>query len=189
VDVTRTLLQAARDRTGLDALSWASSPLGAAGPVLELTPHTASLPGRAVAVDPAALPLRDNALSAAVLLLTLPGLTDVDAAFAELRRVLAPSATLVALVPAATPRSPAELRCGLRAVHRRGWAHRSALDGAGWLLAAADFAVLGDDRRRFTLDRADERDLRAAALWPPDGDPHAVPDRLAVPLRRLVARR
>jgi len=189
MDATRALLQAARDRTGLDALSWASSPLGAGRPVLELAPRAARLSGRPLRVDPAALPLRDNALAAVVLLLTLPVLADVDAAFAELRRVLAPSATLVVLVPSATPRSPAELRSGLRAVHRRGWPHRSALDRAGWLLAAADFAVLGDDRRCFALDRPDERHLRAAGLWPPGGDPHAVSGRLPVPLRRIVARR
>jgi SAM-dependent methyltransferase len=189
VDVTRALLRSARDRTGLDALSWASSPLAVPGPVLELAPHATYLSGRPVRADPSALPLSDNAIDAAVLLLTLPVLADVDAAFAELRRVLAPSATLVALVPSAAPRSPADLRCGLRAVHRRGWPHRSALDGAGWLLAAADFAVLGDDRRRFTLDHPDEVALRAGGLWPPDGDRRPVPARLPVPLRRIVARR
>ena len=93
-------------------------------------------------------------------------------------------------------------------MHRH-WPNRSALDRAGWLLAAADFAVLGDDRVGYSLPLPDAdaaRDLvealPRAGIWPPDL-PDAVRARafagltrvagpgrvLPVPLRRLVARR
>ena len=91
----------------------------------------------------------------------------------------------------------------------RGWRNRSALDRAGWLLAAADFAVLGDDRVTFTLPLPDADAaldlvdaLPRAGLWPPDLPPEVLrrvtaglarragPGRvLPLPLRRLVARR
>jgi len=94
-------------------------------------------------------------------------------------------------------------------VHRSGWTNRSALDRAGWLLAAADFAVLGDDRNTFTLplpDATAARELVAdlpEAGWWPAGLPVEVRERVAatlarragpgrvlpVPMRRLVARR
>lgn len=81
-------------------------------------------------------------------------------------------------------------------------------DGAGWLLAAADFAVMGDDRVPFAVPLPHAAtavallgDLTAAGLWPEL--PAAVRARLAgelarragpgrvlpVPMRRLVARR
>jgi hypothetical protein len=106
-----------------------------------------------------------------------------------------------------TWREPAVARI-MRPVHRA-WPHRSGLDQAGWLLAAADFAVMGDDRVPFALplpDAAAALDLGArlpaARLWPPDLPAdvrddavrrlaqRAGPDRvLPVPMRRLVARR
>lgn len=81
------------------------------------------------------------------------------------------------------------------------WPNPAGLDRAGWLLAAADFAVLRDDRAVFSLELPDAESARAApailesaGLRPP-GD--VAPDVLlplvgrAVPvaLRRLVARR
>jgi hypothetical protein len=83
------------------------------------------------------------------------------------------------------------------------------LDQTGWLLAAADFAVLGDDRVGFALPLPDAVAVRelterlpAAGLWPPELPAEvraeaaaglirrAGPDRvLPIPLRRLVARR
>jgi hypothetical protein len=153
----------------------------------------------------------DNAVDGVVLLLALPGLADMNGMFAEIRRVLRPTGTLVAVVPAATPGSLAELRLSplLAPVHRRGWVNRSALDNAAWLLAAADFALLSNDRASFTLPLPDAAaahalaaDLPRAGLWPP-ALPTDVRDRvtaglarragpgraLPVPLRRLVARR
>jgi SAM-dependent methyltransferase len=224
--VAARLLRTATAPDGSRPPAWAASPLAGARRVLDVGCGAGALAGefggRWVGVDPApghglvtgapaALPLRDNAVDGVVLLLTLPRLPDVDGVFAELRRVLRPSGTLVVVVPAASPRSFAELRWApvLGPVHRGGWTNRSALDGAGWLLAAADFAVLGDDRAGFTLPlpdagaaRALVSDLPRAGLWPPQ-----LPDALArraeealvrrsgpgrtlpVPLRRLVARR
>jgi SAM-dependent methyltransferase len=224
-DAAGRLLRTATDRTGVGPLAWAASPLANATRVLDLCcgsgPLAGELAGRWVGVDPAprpggppvvaglatALPLRDNAVDGAILLLTLPRLADLDGVFAELRRVLRPAGTLVVVVPSASPRSLAELRTA--GVHRSGWTNRSALDRAGWLLAAADFAVLGDDRRAFTLPLPDAAtahalvaDLPRAGWWPPEL-PDDVRERVAaglvrragpgrvlpVPLRRLVARR
>jgi SAM-dependent methyltransferase len=228
-DVAARLLRAAMTRDGTRPLPWTASPLASAGRVLDVCcgtgPLADELPGRWVGVDPAAragrhrllaadptaLPLHDNAVDGAVLLLTLPRLRDVNGVFAELRRVLRPGGTLVVVVPAASPRSLAELRWAplLSAVHRCGWTNRSALDNAGWLLAAADFAVLGDDRGAFALPVPDAAaahalvsDLPLAGWWPPQLaadvrervgaglSQRAGPGRvLPVPLRRLVARR
>lgn len=223
------LLRTAVMPTGMGPLEWTAAPLATAHRVLDVCcgagPLADEFAGRWVGVDPAArasrhplvagvptaLPLRDNAVDGAVLLLTLPRLPDLDGMFAELRRVLRPSGTLVVVVPAASPRSVADLRLTplLAPVHRSGWTNRSALDNAGWLLAAADFAVLGDDRGAFTLPLPDAAaahalvsDLPRAGWWPPQL-PDSVRERvgaglarragpgrvLPVPLRRLVARR
>jgi SAM-dependent methyltransferase len=227
--VAARLLRAATDAGGRGPLPWAAAPLAGAERVLDVNcgagPLAAELPGRWFGVDPtarmsagprvagtaSALPVHDNAVDGAVLLLALPRLSDLNGVFAELRRVLRPGGTLVVVVPAASPRSLAELRLAplLAAAHRSGWTNRSALDSAGWLLAAADFAVLGDDRAAFTLPLSDAdaartlvTDLSSAGWWPP-GLPAAVRERVAaglarragpgrtlpVPLRRLVARR
>ena len=223
-DVAVRLLRTAADRNGAGPLAWTADPLANATRVVDVCCGSGPLAGeftdRWIGVDPAprpgtpvlaglpsALPLRDNAVDGAVLLLALPRLPDLDAVFAELRRVLRPAGTLVVVVPSASPRSLMELRTA--PVHRTGWTNRSALDQAGWLLAAADFAVLGDDRGVFTLPlpdaaaaRALVTDLPRAGWWPPN-PPVDVRERVAgslarragpgrvlpVPLRRLVARR
>lgn len=228
-DVAERLLRRAADRRGRGPLAWAAAPLLGAGLVLDLCCGTGPLrdelpPGRWLGVDPSAgsrqprlrgrpseLPLRTNAVDGISLLLSLPRLSDVDGVLAELRRVLRPGGTVVVLVPSSTMRSLPELRLMplLAHVHRGGWPNRSALDRTGWLLAAADFALLGDDRVSFALplpDRAAAHglvdDLPRAGLWPPhlptglraqlaEGlAAYAGPGRvLPVPLRRLVARR
>lgn len=224
------LLRAAGDRYGTGPLPWAAAPLVNAERVLDLCCGAGALadelpPGRWLGTDavvvPAgrtprllalagAIPLGANTVDGIAVLLALPRLPDLDAVFAEVRRVLRPAGTLVVVVPSAVPRSLAELRLAplLAPVHRC-WPHRSALDRAGWLLAAADFAVLGDDRMPFALPLPDAAaafrlvdDLPRAGLWPPDLPPtvrarvaeglarRAGPDRvLPIPLRRLVARR
>jgi SAM-dependent methyltransferase len=229
--VAERLLRTATDPQGRDPLAWAAAPLENSRFVLDLCCGTGPLADerpteRWLGVDPrdvpdgrrprlraepAALPLRANAVDGIALLMALPRLRDLDGLFAELRRVLRPAGTLVVLVPSAVPRSMAELRLAplLVPVHRSAWPHRSALDRAGWLLAAADFAVLGDDRVAFTLPLPDAGAARAlvselprAGLWPPRLTGAAArraeealarragPGRtLPVPLRRLVARR
>jgi SAM-dependent methyltransferase len=229
--VAERLLQTATDRTGAGPLPWMAAPLAGAGRVLDVCCGAGPLAGRFPAggwlgVDPAAvarggrplvraaptaLPLPDNAVDGLVLALALPVLPAVDAVFAEVRRVLRPRGTLVVVVPSGGPGSLAELRMAplLSTVHRAGWTNRSALDNAAWLLAAADFAVLSNDRVTFGLPMPDAdaahalaADLPRARLWPP-ALPAAVRDRAAltlarragpgrtlpVPLRRLVARR
>ncbi|MCY7340792.1 MAG: class I SAM-dependent methyltransferase [Pseudonocardia sp.] len=228
-DPSARLLGAAVARHGRTPVAWAAGPLLDARRVLDLGCGAGALseelaPGRWVGVDvssdtgrpllrgaPSAIPLRSNAVDAVCLLLTLPRLRDVDDVFAELRRVLRPGGTLVALGPSASFRTLTELRFAPLVVplHRTGWRNRSALDQAGWLLAAADFAVLGDDRVPFTLPLPDGDaarslvdDLPRAGLWPPDLSPlvrarlvegltkRAGPGAvLPVPMRRLVARR
>jgi SAM-dependent methyltransferase len=211
-------------------LPWAAAPLVNAERVLDLCcgagPLADELPAdRWVGVDPVppawarrpllrgtpeAIPLRTNAVDGIAVLLALPRLPDIDGLFAELRRVLRPGGTLVVVVPSTVPRSVAELRMAplLRPVHRC-WPHRSALDQVGWLFAAADFAVLGDDRVPFALPLPDAAaahelvaDLPRSGLWPPD-PPAALRTRVAdglarragpgrvlpIPLRRIVARR
>lgn len=223
------LLRAATDRYGNGPLPWAAAPILRADRVLDLCCGAGALadelpPGRWLGVDPeaggartprlravpTALPLGASTVDGIAVLLALPRLADIDGVFAELRRVLSPGGTLVVVVPSAVPRSLAELRLAplLAPVHRA-WPHRAALDQAAWMLAAADFALLGDDRVPFALPLPDAAaayqlviDLPLAGLWPPDlaADVklrvaeglarRAGPDRvLPLPLRRLVARR
>lgn len=230
-DIAELVLRAAGRPDGSGPVRWAAAPLLTAGLVLDLCcgtgPLADELPaGRWLGVDPTvrnprrrpvlraapwSLPLRAGAVDGIALVLVLPGLPDLDALFAEIRRVLRPGGTLVVVVPSAVTRSAAEVRLAplLFPVHRSGWLHRSALDQAGWLLTAADFAVLSDDRVPFALPLPDPAaahalvtDLPRAGVWPPDL-PEAVRVRVAaglarragpgrtlpIPLRRLVARR
>ncbi len=199
----------------LDARSWATSPVRGLDRVVTVRPHGTALAlgrGRGTAHGaPDALPLRTNTVDGVLLLLALHLVSDIDAVFAELRRVLRPAGTLLVVVPSVSARSLQDLRWrrALRPVHRGPWPHRSALDTVSWLLTAADFAVLGDDRVPFSLPLPDTEaadravtELPAAGLWPPAlTSAHrtalqaalrerAGPGRrLPVPLRRLVARR
>lgn len=176
---------------------WAREPLSPESVLLEAAPGAP--PAGAV-----------SSADAVLLQLVLHRCDDVEAVFAAARSVLRPGGTLVIVTPSAVLRTPADLRWRsvLRPVRRGPWRHRAALDAVGWLLAAADFAVLGDDRAPYALPLPDDAAARravdllpAAGLWPDlDGAARAVladelarragPDvRLPVPLRRLVARR
>ena len=223
------LLRTATNRSGGSPLAWVAAPLASATTVLDVCCGAGPLaeelsPGRWLGADetvrvgaaprllaaPHALPIRTSAVDGIALLLALPQLRDLDQVFAELRRVLRPGGTLVVLVPSALARSAQELRLAsaLAGVHRQ-WRHRSALDRTGWLLAAADFATLGDDRVAFSLPLPDGDSARElvdklplAGLWPPNLPVEvrtkalssltrlAGPGRvLPLPLRRLIARR
>jgi SAM-dependent methyltransferase len=223
------LLRTAADRAGNGPLAWIAAPLQPATLVLDVccgpgaladeiadgrwlgvTCTAASGPTPRLRGTPDALPVRTNAVDGVAMLLALQRLPRLDDVFAELRRVLRPGGTLVLLVPSALARSASELRlASLTAAVHRHWRHRSALDRTGWLLAAADFAVLGDDRVSFSLPLPDAEAahelveaLPRAGLWPPDLPADiraratagltrlAGPGRvLPIPLRRLVARR
>lgn len=215
----------AMDGGAVAPLPWLAAPLRPARRVLDLCCGGGELAGHLpegrwlgvgrrqgqVRGSSSAIPLRDNAVDGVALVLTLPHLHHLDAVFAEVRRVLEPGGTLALLVPSASVRSAAELRGArlLAPVRQVPWTNRSALDHAGWLLQAADFAVLGDDRMSFALPLpgGPEAHRLVAALARSDLWPRNVPDavladvagRLAgaggtgrvlrVPLRRLVARR
>lgn len=218
---TAALLCAAIDPRGRRVLPWVVRPVRDAGKVLELSYGpgvlAAELPAdRLRTVDlsvsePTTLPGATNSVDAVCLVLVLARLRSVDAMFAEVRRVLRPGGTLVTIVPSVTVRSLAELQLArlLRPVRRGPWPNRSGLDAAGWLLAAADFAVMGDDRVPFAVPLPDAAtaldtvaELPATGLWPPELSTDvrtAIADELArragpgrvlpVPMRRLVARR
>lgn len=219
---------------GLTVPEWAVAPLGDAPRVLEVGPgvlgdalggrwRLLDQDGRLVTRDdpgeasrspsvpppgfPVPWPMAANSVDALCLMLSLPWLRPVDPVFAEIRRVLRPAGTLVVVTPSVAVRTWSELQLArlLRPVRRGAWPNRSGLDNAGWILAAADFAVMGDDRLPFALPLPDAAAaaaalplLPAAGLWPP-GVPQDVtaeltrragPDRiLPLPLRRLVARR
>ncbi len=224
-------LERAVDRNGRSPRSWLAGALAGTGsPVLDLArpsrdgellelrhaldqpEGTAGTVGPAL-VQPGRLPLRTNGVAAARLDMCLPLVVPLDDLFAELRRVLRPTGTLAALVPARPGRSPTEVRAWwpLRRVLRGGptLRHESACDNLGWLLTGADFAVLIDLRRTFGLPVPDgEAAVRAvdalttSGVWSPDLDAgrladaklalarYAAPGRaLPVPLRLLVARR
>lgn len=167
-------------------------------------------PVRGDVVDGAGRDRERDSADAVLLELALHRSPDPQALLADVRRVLRPGGTLVVVTPSVVRRTPDDLRwsAALAPVRHGPWRHRSALDGAGWLLTAADFAVLADDRRPYALPLPDAGTARrvadalpAAGLWP-DLDPAArtrmadvLADRagpgrlLPVPLRRLVARR
>ena len=140
------------DGRGRTAADWATAPLAdASRRSRSCRTATASCsPGRTGTGRCGRLPIRTNAVDGLCLTAVLAGTTDLDALFAEVRRVLRPAGTLVVVSPSAAVRSPGQLR--LRALHRHGWANRSALDDVGWLLAAADFAVISDDRVAYGVD-------------------------------------
>lgn len=214
VDPLDGILAALTGPGGGDARTWAREPLTGLGRVVTLRPGAATVDvvrGGVARATPGALPLADDAFDGVSLGLGLHLVVGLDALFAELRRVLRPAGTLVVVTPSVSVRSIGEARwrAALRPVRRGPWGHRSALDGAAWLLAAADFAVQGDDRVPFVLPLPDAdaaqrvvATLPAVGMWPPGlPDPvrrdlvaelarRAGPGRtVPVPLRRLVARR
>jgi hypothetical protein len=148
-------------------------------------------------------------VAGATLEMCLPSVLELDGLFAELRRVLRPAGTVAALVPSFPS------RLGMwRTLHRcmggrPSFRNESARANLHWLFAAADFAVLTDQRRTFRLPIPDGaaaghavESLLLGGAWPPDLTPAqlesarqtlsrcAAPGRsLSVPLRLLVARR
>lgn len=199
------VLHRLRTGRGLTAAQWLWSP-AAGDPVHVLVGQddiSVHVPGAALAVRarPAALPLAGRSVDALVVGPILPETGDVDGLFADLRRVLRPHGLLAMLVPDG-PSLGLRGR-GLRGRVRARWTHRSAVDHPDWLLAAADFAVMGDDRLVFrgppeSADPAGHVDELSAAGLLPRSLPDDVRGELAaqrpvrerrVSLRRLVARR
>ncbi|WP_345420839.1 methyltransferase domain-containing protein [Pseudonocardia xishanensis] len=146
--------------------------------------------GRTVRLTPESRALPSETADAVVLDRVLPLVERPEELFDEVRRILRPAGSLVVVVPS-PGRSPAELRDGVR---RRdllaGWPCRTAVEHPAWLLAAADFALLGDTRAVFRVPDPDPADLVAVAAWPTTGiRPRRSARPLPVGFRRLVARR
>uniref|UniRef100_UPI001C69336E hypothetical protein n=1 Tax=Pseudonocardia pini TaxID=2758030 RepID=UPI001C69336E len=121
----------------------------------------------------------------------LPRIARPDPLFAEVRRVLRPAGSVVVVVPS-PGRTPAELRRGARRADLlAGWPCRTAVEHPGWMLAAADFAVLGDSRAVFAVVDPDPANLVAEAAWPSTEvrTPRRPGRALPVGFRRLVGRR
>lgn len=218
------LLRVARDRSGRSAEAWLTDMLtGLDGPAMDIRRAAADPAGRvslrpigsaAVALArPERLPVAHNALAQARVVMCLPALGPLDSLFAELRRVLRPTGTLAALVPSRPRGSVAELRAWWplnRALAGQSrFRNESARDRLSWLFAAADFAVLTDQRRIFWWPVPDavsaERvvtGLVTAGVLPPDVSAErlrlasaalarsARPSRrLPIPLRMVLGRR
>lgn len=209
-------LGAARDAGGRSPRSWLDASLDGMGqPVVALRPGArrgvtlAVEPWRAAA-DHRSLPLRTKAIAAVALDMCLPSLDGVDVLFAELRRVLRPAGTVAALVPLRPGFGATAWRSVEKALGGRpGFRNESARDHLHWLFAAADFAVLTDQRCTFRLPLPDgpaaERAVDAlveGGFWPRELDParldaarralagRAGPGRsLPLRMRLLVARR
>ncbi|WP_224391627.1 methyltransferase domain-containing protein [Pseudonocardia sp. ICBG1293] len=202
-DVLPPVLHRLRAGAELTAAAWCRTP-GATGRVRatvvagRVVVEAGSAGPLCVAASPGALPLRARSVDRVAVPMLLPHLRDIDGLFAELRRVLAPHGLISVLVPA--PRSFGWRGGALRTAVRDAWRHRSAVEHPEWLAAAADFAVLADDRLDFTLDGSAPtdgvEDLCAAGVYPPDLPERARADLAAhrravrtVRLRRVVARR
>ncbi|HEX4250105.1 MAG TPA: hypothetical protein VH008_19730 [Pseudonocardia sp.] len=197
------LLRSATDRSGRTPEQWLTAALAdAEGPVLELrtaAPDPARLvslrllgpvgrvgrgeaapgPSSAGRAEADRLPVRTRGLAGVRATMCLPVVEPLNGLFAELRRVLRPTGTLAALVPSrpgtllVTPRGWRPLNRALAG--HPGFRHESARDQLTWLFAAADFAVLADQRRVFWVpipDRVAAEDAVAAlvpaGIWPPD---------------------
>ena len=158
-------------------------------------------PGAVIRARPGTLPLSDRSVPALVVGPVLPHVPDLDGVFAEFRRALRPHGLLTVLVPDG-PRLGLRAR-GLRTRVRACWTRRSAVDHPDWLLTAADFAVMGDDRVVFHDPEASgDPEAHVDALCAAGLLPRALPAGLRaelaaqravlsgrVALRRLVARR
>ncbi|RZT84615.1 hypothetical protein EV383_1463 [Pseudonocardia sediminis] len=167
-----------RTRSGVTAAQWLWAPASGSphhlvvGPGGCLVAHPpGGGPSSAVRGLPTALPVADKSVGTLVVPLLLPVQEDIDGLFSELRRVLLPHGLLTMLVPTHPSFGFRARRLGREV--RAHWRHRSAIDHPDWLAAAADFAVLGDDRLTFTLDTGEDAAettvdrLCAAGLYPP----------------------
>lgn len=215
--ITERLLAAATDSRGRRPYAWAVEPLhDFRGLVLDLAcgsaPTRPELPdARWLGIDASAgelaaataagrgplvrgradrLPIRDAAAAAVCAAMCLPVLTPLPEVLAELRRVLRPGATLVALVPARIPPARgilewARIMRALR-IHSQPWPNPQARDGLPGVLHRHGFIVTDRQRRTFWREIPDP----AAATLLVDGLylPGVPPARIQA-ARRLLASR
>lgn len=119
-----------------------------------------------------ALPIASGAISAVCAAMCLQVLTPLDAVLQEVRRVLAPSGTLVALVPArASLRSMPGWSRVLRAlgVRRLDWPNPQVVDDVERTLGSHGFTVRSAETRDVVLDVGGaDVDLLVDGLYLPD---------------------
>jgi len=159
-----------------------------------------------VLADAVALPFVPGSFDAVACSMALMVIQPIDAALAEIARVLRPGGRLVALLPSAGPLHGGDVvRYGqlLVALRRRlTYPNDRALADATALLAGAGLSPLSDERRRFECHVADPQTaaLCVSSLYLPGASPERlarafavtrgwVGQTLGVPLRLLVAER
>ncbi len=160
---------------------------------------------RVARADAAALPLANGSVGTVVCSMALMLMQPVDAALAEVARVLRPGGTFVALVPSTRPRTASDTAHYARllaVLRRRGLAYpndRPLTDAVG-LVGSHGLRLVGDVRRRFAcrITSAAVGVMCVRSLYLPDIDPDRlaagehlarswVGKELGLPLRRLVA--
>lgn len=229
--ITETVLAHAHDDAGRNPYTWAAEAVAEIGTVLDLAcgsaPMAVHLPGRrylgldqsaaelaaaagaghrTVRGDAARLPLSTASVDAVVISMALM-LLPLDAALAEIARVLRPGGVLVATVPSS---SPLPVRDWLRyarlctALRHPGlhYPNDEQLSDAERVLAAVGLRLHTDERAAFTCELPTPAiaDDLLASLYLPDVAPGRmdagqrvvrrwVGSSITAPLRRLVATR
>lgn len=162
--------------------------------------------GPLVQASASALPFRDRAVDAAMAAMSLMVIDDPSAAVAELARVLRPGGIAQVLLPADRPLTATDrARYGLllAVLGRRAvpFPRPDVAAAPGPWLAAAGFAVVADDRRRFrfAVTGRDAADLFIDSLYLPNVGARRVGivrtvmrssehGEIGIPLRRVTAR-
>ncbi|WP_415949124.1 class I SAM-dependent methyltransferase [Streptomyces sp. KLOTTS4A1] len=146
--------------------------------------------GPLVRASAEALPVASGSIAAVAASMCLPVLTPLPRVLAEIRRVLRPGGTLLALVPARLGPSPMGLLAWARVMRalgaaRQPWPNPQARDGLAALLRRSGFEVEVDERRVFTLHLSTPED--AARLAEGLYLPGLTPERATAAERTLTA--
>ena len=162
--------------------------------------------GPLVVGDAAVLPFRDGSFDAVVCSMALMLVQPLDAALAEVARVLRPGGLLAALLPSNRPLVPTDLaryaRLLLALRRRLRYPNDRSLAQLSLLLSRAGFVPVDDERRRFVcrVTTPEMAALCVTSLYLPGEPPERTAQALAVagswvgkalgvPLRRVTARR
>ncbi len=161
--------------------------------------------GRVALADAVSVPLPDGVVGTVVCSMALMLVDPVDAALAEVARVLRPGGTFVALLPSTRPRTASDTAhyARLLAVLRRrhlAYPNDDRLVDATGLMGAHSLRLVEDERRRFAcrITSPAVGVMCVRSLYLPDVDPGRlaagehlargwVGKELGLPLRRLVA--
>lgn len=154
--------------------------------------------------DATALPLLDNSFDVVVCAMALMLITPLDSALREIARVLKPSGTLHALIPANGPLPWRDrARFALLAVHTRPRFPPTPLsNNAQHAFEDAGLSVTHDERRcyRYPINTNDDADLLIESLYLPNSTPTRLDNArrrirqwhghgVGLPLRKIVANR